>query len=163
MAVTRQGPIYIMQGAAAGSAPTKVPDPLRSGEFLHVSPFFYDQEEIAETDLTVELLRLPAGKIEVYPTKSRLIASDMVATADLSLGHAAYNDPGNNDISVAADLVKWANAIDIGGAAKDVAWDGTDPQEFNTTTGLLIQSLVATADIDLDDEIRGWVVWRFQA
>ena len=159
MAVTRQGPTYLLQGYAAGTAPTKLPDPNRLGEYLRVSPFFYDQEEAAETDLTIELLRLPAGKIEVYPTLSRLKADDMIATADLSLGHAAYINP--DGITVAADLVKWASALDVGGGVIDAAFVGSDPQVFNSTAGVLVKALVAVANIDLDDEIQGWVAWRF--
>lgn len=155
---TRDGVIFTLQGA--GAAPTRLPDPLRPGQFLIVSGFYYKQDGVAELDLTSQLLKLPAGKIEVYPTLSRFIADQMVATADLSLGHAAFIDGAGK--SQAADLVKWASALDSGGGAIDVAWVGTDPQHFDTRDGLLIQSLVAVANIDQLDLIRGWVAWRFE-
>ena len=159
MAVTRQGPTYLLQGL--GTCPTRLPDPNRPGEYLRISPFFYDQEEIAETDLTIELLKLPSGKIEIYPTFSRLKADDMVATAVISLGHAAYNDPGNTGIQVAANLTKWASTVAVGAGAIDVAFVGADPQVFNSEAGVLVKALIATANIDLDDEVQGWVAWRF--
>ncbi len=161
MAVTRQGPTYLLQGQ--GTCPTRLPDPNRPGEYLRVSPFFYDQEEVAETDLTVEILKLPAGKIEIYPTLSRLKAFDMVATADLSLGHAAYLDPdlSPSPQTVAANLTKWASALDVGTGPIDAAFVGSDPQVFNSLDGILVKALVAVANIDLDDEIDGWVAWRF--
>ena len=164
MAVTRQGPTYLLQGYAAGTCPTRLPDPHRPGEYLRISPFFYDQEETAETDLTIELLLLPAGRIEVFPTLSRLKADDMVATAVISLGHAAYEDPDLSPISgtVSANLTKWASALDVGGGAIDAAFVGTDPQLFNSLAGVLVKALIATANIDLDDEVQGWVAWRYQ-
>lgn len=156
---TRSGAVFALQGAAVtGKAPTQLPIPGFPGRFYNVSPFYYDQVTVAETALTINFLLLPPGKIEIYPTLSRLIADQGVATADLSLGHPAYVDAATG-LTVAADLVKWASAIDVGGAAQDVAWAGTDPQAFNTAAGLTIQGLYAVANIDADDEVQGWVVW----
>lgn len=107
----------------------------------------------------INLLKLPAGKIRVFTDLSRIMASAMVATADLFLGHRAYKDP-DTGLTVAEDQNAFANALDAG-AIIDEAWSlpAEGAPVFTTKDGFEIYADIAVANIEDTDTIKGWIVY----
>jgi hypothetical protein len=66
----------------------------------------------------VALLRLPAGRIRLFPDLSRLICAQGTSTSDLDIGWAAYTTEG---VAVVADENGLGDSIDVGGGAIDAA------------------------------------------
>lgn len=108
---------------------------------------------------TVSLLKLPAGRIRVWPYLSIFSYGDTgQATADLDIGHAAYtNEDGT---AVAADVDEFVASSDLGGSAADsnmgVVTEGgvylTSAQHFvelNSQEGIVVTASVDTADADI--------------
>lgn len=115
----------------------------------------YTHSTGADTDVEVELIRLPAGRVRIYSQLSRIDASQMVATADFSLGTRAYTAEDGTD--VAEDPVRFANQLDVGGAALDQVWPlpaAIGITELNSQSGITVFCLIETANIEDTDTIR---------
>ena len=110
----------------------------------------------------VNLIWLPAGRITVYHTASLVRASQMVATADLHVGHRAYYDPVAG-ATVAEDDNEWLDNADTGGGAIDSALLlPAAPAAFttyNTQGGLIVYALIDTANIEDGDTINGFITY----
>jgi hypothetical protein len=100
---------------------------------------------------TLQMIRMPAGRLRILGYASRIICPVGVATANLSVGHGAY--VGNDGVAVAADEDEFAAALDVGGGAIDAAFSATgygvtiaDGTEFNTQDGFDITATFDTED-----------------
>jgi hypothetical protein len=149
MAVTRSALEYAKVG-------TRDADAEDFESELQVAVATYTHVDGAETDLTLNVLRLPAGRIRVYSYLSKLWASQQVATANLSLGYAEYtNEEGT---IVVADINAFIDAADVGGGALDQVW--TLPSalgeytEFNSQDGIVIIVTIDTENIEDTDTIN---------
>ena len=108
----------------------------------------------------VNLIWLPPGQITVFHTASLIRASQMVANADLHLGHRAYYDPVAG-ATVAEDDNEWLDNSDVGGGAIDsalvlpaapAAWT-----VYNTQGGLIVYATIDTANMEDGDTINGYI------
>jgi hypothetical protein len=148
MAVTRSALEYAKVG-------TRDADAEDFESELQAAVATYTHVDGAETDLTLNVLRLPAGRIRVYSYLSKLWSSAMVATANLSLGYAEYtNEEGT---IVVADINAFIDQADAG-SALDQVW--TLPSalgeytEFNSQDGITIIVTIDTEDIEDTDTIN---------
>ena len=125
------------------------------GEMFIGDSKLYTHSTGADTDVEVELIRLPPGRVRIYSQLSRLETSQFVATADFSLGTRAFTQEDGTD--VAEDPVRFANQLDVGGAALDQVWPlptGIGLTELNSQGGIIVFALVETANIEDTDTIR---------
>ena len=106
---------------------------------------------------TIRLCNLPAGEIKVFPALSRWVSSAMVSTANVSIGHQAYTEPDGT--VVAADDNEWLSAAD-GSSALDTAFLlPAKPTVYNSRTGIVVELLIDTANIENTDTFHGWVAY----
>ncbi len=106
-------------------------------------------------DGVIELMRLPAGRIQIHTQLSRIATSQFVATSNFSLGYQAHTR--EDGTAVAADPDAFAVALDVGGAALEQVWPiiaSTTIRTFDTREGLVIECLIDTANIEVGDLIR---------
>jgi hypothetical protein len=123
----------------------------------------------AGNDSTFELnlVKLPAGRVVIYPRLSHIRASQMATGADLHLGHRAYRN--FNGTVVPADLLEWLDNVDIGGGAITGFWaaitgaTGLNAVEYETRDGLELVVRVDTANIEDTDTIDLEVVYSHNA
>ena len=130
---------------------------------LKVAPFSYTHAAGAGTG-EINLFKLPAGPIILYPALCRILTTAFVATADLHLGYRAHVD--QNGAAVVADDNAFADNLDVGGAAIDLGpLNGGWPLPaighfaFNSQGGVVLYTLIDTANIEDADTIAGWVAW----
>jgi len=106
----------------------------------------------------VNLGTLPPGRIRVYGDYSRVRSSAMVATADLHIGHRAYNDEAG--AVVAEDDNEWVDNADAGSAIDVVLGDGgTTLSQYESRDGIVVYTLIDTANIEDTDTIDGWFAY----
>lgn len=94
---------------------------------------------------TAKMLRLPPGKVRIFPDLCRSVCPVGTATADLHYGYAAYvNEAGT---TVVADDNAFDDNVDVGGGAIDAAF--TLPAvgyfDMNSQNGIDIELLIDTA------------------
>ena len=112
--------------------------------------------DTAETG-TIKMIRLPAGVVRVYPWLSRILTSQFAATSDLHIGYAAYTNSAGT--AVAGDDNAFADNLDVGGGPINQVWPlpatGTSLYtEFDSQTGIDIEILIDTANIESADTIE---------
>jgi hypothetical protein len=128
---------------------------------LMTATFSYTVAAAGQDDYT--LVRLPAGKVKIYPQLSFIAVSQGVATADFHLGHRAYRTAAG--AVVAEDDNEWLDNVDIGGGAISGIWSAVagfvaqENVEFDAVDGLRIFGTVDTANQDLNDTVTGWVTY----
>lgn len=158
MATAESTAVHAAQGGAADRLPSRVGTPKDGYEVAFCE--VWTAGGSPRTDVTLSLFTLPPGKIQVYPSLSRIIASDMAANADLHVGHAAYTDPSSAAPTVAAVVNKWADNLDAGGGAIDAALTGKEGEVFHSTDGVTVTALIDTGNIEAADTIQAWMVYR---
>lgn len=117
----------------------------------------------------INLVKLPAGRVVIYPRLSRLRTSQFALNADLHLGYRAYKK--FDGTAVAEKNNEWVNDLDVGGGAKNDFWSAlagtgvgtTEAKEYETIDGLEIFALVDTANIEDGDTIDLEVVYSLVA
>lgn len=124
---------------------------------LRIARFTYTHGAGAGTG-EVNLIRLPAGKFVIFTDMSRIIATAMVATADLSIGHRAFTNIDGT--AVVEDPNAFASALDAGSAI-DVALSlpAGGVFEVDTRDEFVLFAEVVTANIEDTDVISGWLVY----
>lgn len=107
----------------------------------------------------VKLVRLPAGKLIVFPDLSRLVTSQFAANADIHIGYAAYTKLDGT--TGAADDNAFLDNGDAGGGALDTALTlpAGGMQVLESASGIDIEAMIDTANIENDDTIDGWIAY----
>ena len=112
---------------------------------------------------TINMVRLPAGKIRVYTSLSRYRTSnDFVTNADGHIGYAAYTNSAGT--AVAADDNAFADNIDVGAAAQEATWPlpaqtTAHYVDFDSQKGITITFMVDTANMSVNATIDLMVVY----
>jgi hypothetical protein len=100
---------------------------------------------------TIQMIRMPAGRLRILGGLSKVVCPVGTATANLSIGHGEYKDI--NGTVVAADDDEFLDAADVGGGAIDSAFlvsayadTVADGVEFYTQEGFDITATFDTED-----------------
>jgi len=109
---------------------------------------------------TAKMLRLPAGKVRVLVDKCRIVCPAGTATADLHVGYAAYT--GQDGVAVVGDDNAFADNLDIGAGAVDVAFSlpTVGYLDLNSRDGVDIEIMIDTAASPAAGEC--WIDVTFQ-
>ena len=108
----------------------------------------------------INMLKLPAGRIRLYPDLCRQMSSAMVATADLHLGHRAYNQ--EDGTLIAESNNEWLDNIDAGAASDIVLADGgTTLNQYESRDGIIVYIEIDTANIEDTDTIQLLMVFSY--
>lgn len=106
----------------------------------------------------INLVKLPAGEIMIYPSLSRINSSQFATNADLHLGHRAYVQ--KDGTAVVEDDNEFLDNADAGGGAIGSAFLlPASPTVYDTKEGLEVYAMVDTANIEDGDTIDGWVAY----
>ena len=156
MAVTA-GKSNLLTNADAGVAN----EPHDASGRLKVVRFSYTQAGAGDANSTVELVKLPRGRLRIYGVMSRIAFSAFGASRVLDIGWRAYEDFAgatvaadpdgiDNDINVAsAGISALGNAL----AATD------DTLEIESGTGVTIFATVAGGTIPDAATLTGYIVY----
>ncbi len=108
----------------------------------------------------INMLILPPGRIRIYPDLCRQMSSAMVATANLSVGHRAYNQ--EDGTLIAEDHDEWLVNADAGAALDAVLADGgTTLNQYESRAGIIVWVDISTANIEDTDTIQLLMVFSY--
>ena len=127
---------------------------------LMVAEFYY-KHAAGQGVGEINLIKLPSGKIRIYPNLCEIITSPtFAATVTLGLGYRAYTDPEASTPAVVADPNHFADTLDTSTVLKQ-SWPlPLVHPVFNTRDGFVIFAEILTSTgLDDDDIIEGCVVY----
>lgn len=127
---------------------------------LRVALFDYEQEAEGAAGSDIALVKLPAGRVRVFPNLSRYTISALGAARTLDLGHEAYI--GIDGVEVAADPDEFVSATDVSTAVIadwSEAIGDVDTVLFQSRDGVTLIATVAGDVIDAGETLAGYVVY----
>lgn len=135
------------------------------GAKLQVAFFNHTQSGTGDATSTVNLVKLPAGRVRVISGLSRAYINWTTGSATLDLGHRAYT--GLDGVAVPEALAAIISALDVDAVGyrsleSDVtallaALGGT--MEFTSKDGVIICAHSPTVAIATTDTIAGYIVY----
>ena len=127
---------------------------------LRVAYFNSVQSGAGDAGSTVELARLPKGRIRIFHDLSRIAFSAFGASRTLNVGLEAYTDIAGD--AVAADASALASAVDVSSAGTAKLSEADDIAQ-NTLVisqgGVSVNATVAGGTIPDAATLDGWIVY----
>lgn len=159
MAVTAEKSIQVTNMEA--NPPVKLETNERHGR-TRIAYFSHTQGAAAgDIGSTVDLCKLPAGKVRVLKTESYIVCSTFGAARVLDIGHTGYTQPDGTVVAASADTI--ADGIDVSAAASKQMGAGTnalgtDPTVvYESKAGLTIQAVVAGGTWPVAATLKGYI------
>jgi hypothetical protein len=122
--------------------------------------FSHVQSGAGDATSTVDLVKLPAGKIRLVMPLSRIYRSAFGASRVLDIGWTAYTD--QNGAAVAAAPAGLVNDLDVSAAGNSNPTGVVgehETKEFDSRDGVLLQAVVAGGTIPDGAKVSGYLVY----
>lgn len=106
----------------------------------------------ASGNASANMVRIPAGKVKIFPTKSRLrVSSAMADTGTISVGLGSYINSTGSTVNADVDALLTATVFDANAASTHATLLGTVTNsefciDLETRTGVYVTAVAATAD-----------------
>ncbi len=149
---------YLMKGVAGGRMPAQAPiygNYLREhGSWIHTATQGSGTGE-------VNMFTLPPGRIQIFPSLSRIITTAYATSSTLDIGHRAYTNLAGT--SVAADADEWLDGADSTSALDQVLTAAliADYTEYNSQAGIIVYATVLAGNIEAADLLDLWITYKF--
>ena len=126
---------------------------------LYIARFTHTQSGVGNIGDVINLIELPAGRINIYPDLSRLVTTDHGGTATLSIGTAAYVNSAGTTVAAAATAL--GSAVDVSGAAVDAALTlpAAGILSIDSRNGVVVNATNAASAIPDAGTINGWIAY----
>lgn len=113
---------------------------------------------VGDAGSSVNLVKLPHGKIRVLPGLSRIAVSALGASRVMDLGVRAYV-ASDGKTAVAAILNDFVNDRDVS-SATDSTFGTTVKKDYFSATGLTICATIAGGTLDAAETMEGYVAYE---
>lgn len=128
---------------------------------------FFDMPAVAvasDIDSTIDLCKLPPGRVRVLPHLSRISHSAWGAARTLIVGHTAYasRDPGAADAEAANDDAFTPAALDMATASDSVPLSAVLKYDIYSKAGVLVQAKVAGGTIPIGGTLSGCIAYIYE-
>lgn len=156
MAITTQLSTELTQ-AAGKLSENRQYWPAEGGK-LRTAHFTFTQSGNGDDGSSVNLVKLPPGKVRVLPTLSRIVVSALGSSRVMDLGNRAYI-ASDGKTTVAESLEEYVADRDVS-AATDSHF-GTDPKkDFFSATGIVVCARIAGGQLDTGETMEGYVMYE---
>lgn len=119
---------------------------------------FVNGDTVGADGSSVNLVKLPAGRVRVLPDLSRIAVSALGASRVMDLGFRAYV-ASDGITAVAASLNDFVNDRDVSSATD--SHFGTDvKKDFFSFDGITICALIAGGTLDAAETMEGYVAYE---
>lgn len=111
---------------------------------------------------TIDLGTLPAGKVKVLTSMSKIKASAFGAARTLEIGHPAYQkrDSASEPFEAADDNAFSSVALNVAAATNDLPMDATQLDfDLYSKNGVLVQAVVKGGTIPVGATLEGFIVY----
>lgn len=119
----------------------------------------------ASGNATANLLRLPAGKIKIFPTLSVANLPDAGSSGTLSIGLGAYVNAAGSTVSADVDALLTATNVGTGPIRTAMLGTVTNSEfciDLETQSGVYVTTTSATADVGANEILEILVAWAPQ-
>lgn len=129
---------------------------------LRVAYFDFTQDGAGDVNSTIDLVKLPPGRVRVFPALSFVSVSALGAARTLDIGYAAYTDIAGDAVAAVEDFF-WS-AVDVSTAViadlvEATTTDLATGKIFQSQGGVTIQAKVEGDGIDDGETISGYIVF----
>lgn len=130
--------------------------PIESYGKMRSSRFSITLAAQADVTSTIDLVRLPSGRVRVLPYASKFWTSAWGAGATLSIGHRSYT--GSDGVAVAADPVAFMAATSVAAVNSNTPFDQTkDKFDLFSRDGVTVYGVVGGANAPAAATLKGYV------
>ena len=133
----------------------------RSGEPGDTRTFFFSGTTVNAAQGEINFITLPPGRIRVIPGLSSLIMANGAATANVSVGHAAYKAANGVAVAANAVLLQAARLVNAHIAATSNLVPVNAGVLFDSQDGIVIQGTVSTANTAANGAYEGTIVFAY--
>ena len=127
---------------------------------LRVAYFSHTQSGAGDANSTIEVVRLPPGKIRLLGALSRIKHNWTISTVDMNVGWAAYTDLDGTAVVADANGLDAAIDVDTAGAIAIGSVLGTaDTKVFESKDGVSIMLQAVAAGLADTDTVEGYLVY----
>lgn len=110
---------------------------------------------------TIDLVKLPAGRVRVLPSFSRVQTSAFGASRVLDIGHTAYLS-ADATTEAADDDAFTPTALDISSATADLKLGTALDFDLYSKAGVLVQALVSGGTIPIGATLKGFIAYVYE-
>jgi hypothetical protein len=144
------------------ASPTVLEDTTSLHGRMRIAFFSHTQVAAGDANSTVEVVKLPAGKVRVLFQSSRIEHNWTVATVDMNVGWQAYTD--NDGEAVVADPNGLDAAVDVETAGiitpgSAIAAGAGKTMVFNSLSGVTLELQAVAAGLNIGDTAQGYFVY----
>ncbi|MDP2619906.1 MAG: hypothetical protein Q8P46_06970 [Hyphomicrobiales bacterium] len=157
MTVTTQVSDQIANTQAVPEVKNKVSDLTGKVRFAR---FDFTQVGAGDAASTVDLVKMPHGRIRIVPILSRLVAAAFGAARTLDVGHTGYTKVDGEAVNASVDFV--LDGLDVSGATSAYMGTGTngvEEIEIESKSGFTLQAKVAGGTIPAGTTLSGWIAY----
>lgn len=128
---------------------------------------FFDLPAIAaagDVATTIDLCKLPPGRVRVLPHLSRITNSAWGAARTLIVGHTAYaaKDPTTGDPEPANDDAFTPTPLDMATASDSIAMANLLKYDVYSKAGVLVQATVGGDTIPIGATLSGCIAYLYE-
>lgn len=157
MAVTAQKSDQIDRETAR---PVTIANPADDHAKLRTAYFNFAQSGAGDADSTIDLARLPSGRVRVYAGLSRVSHSAFGASRTLDIGHAGYKQPDDTDIAADEDALHAdANVATASGFTPSGATGDGEMFAYDAAAPVLFKAKVEGGTIPDGATLEGFIVY----
>lgn len=119
--------------------------------------------EAGDANSTVELCKLPHGKVRVIPALSRINHSAFGASRTLDIGHKAYQNRDNSQEDLTAeDADAFVDGLDVSGAGAGVAFGTGTKFDLYSKGGVTVFATVLGGTIPAGATLSGFIAYSYE-
>ena len=132
--------------------------PAEGGKIRLAHFTFVNGSTVGADGSSVDLVKLPHGKVRILPGLSRIAVSALGSSRVMDLGVRAYV-ASDGKTAVAAILNDFVNDRDVS-SATDSTFGTTVKKDYFSSTGLTICATIAGGTIDAAETMEGYVAYE---
>ena len=137
---------------------------LRDGEPGETRIAFFEGVTATADTGTLNLIKLPPGKLRILIKESGFFCSNMAATANISLGTSAYTASNGAEVSAATAALKAVGLVNaVTGIAnyQCLANVANGALLLDSANGVTITGTVSTANTAVNGTFSGWITYSY--
>lgn len=125
---------------------------------------FFEGVTVAATTGHINLIMVPPGRVRVLPKLSGFIMANGAATAEVSIGTAAYQASNGVAVAAVADSLMTAalvNTCVLGSARTIMTMPANGGLLLDSVEGVGITATVTVANTAANGTYSGWITWSY--
>lgn len=136
----------------------------RNGEPGEMKSRFFEGVTATADTGTINLVKLPPGKLRIFPGLSSFLCSNMAATANISIGYAAHTASNGAAVVADVDALKaegLVNACVLANSYNIMANVANTALLLDSLDGVTVTATVGTANTAVNGTYSGYITFAY--